>query len=204
MNFAEYRRLPTSLLASLLGGLTLLLSGCQQLDALRHAGLDGADDSPQAQVVEVLAYVRYVDGLRTLESKPGAALQSEFETLEGVVREHRRPVNRIKIAWLQALPGTRFHNTRRSLELLSNVTKELGPGPSPIRDLVSWMASMISYQRDMTLKLNRSRARLRTARSQNEQLQQQAESLQEQRTDLQQKIDALTNIETDIDATTYR
>ena len=181
------------------------LVGCAELDALnRHAQYsEGADPSAQGQVVEVLAYVRYVDGLKTLDSEVKTALQSEFQTLDRLVREYRRPVNRIKLAWLVSLPGTRFQDSNRSLELLGKVSDQLGPGPSPIHDLVGWMRSTISWQRRLALKASSARSRLRVARAQVQKLEQQNSLLQEQGSELQQKINALTHIETGIDDTSY-
>jgi len=182
------------------------LSACAELDALnRNAQLSGqgVDPTPQGQVAEVLAYVRYVDGLQTLDSKVKTALQSEFQTLDRVVREHRRPVNRIKLAWLMSLPGTRFQNSKRSLELLGDVSTQLGVGPSPIHDLVGWMRSMIAYQNQLALKAKRSRSRLRAAQAQSRTLEQQNSLLTEQGIELQQKINALTHIETGIDDSSY-
>jgi len=197
---------PIKLLLHGLAALLLLLSinGCAELDALRQAHhLSTGDASPQGQVAEVLAYVRYVDGLRTLDAKPARALQSEYQTLDRVVREGRRPANRVKLAWLIALPGIRFQDSNRSLKLLANVTKEFEPGPNVIHDLIGWMRSVVTSQRDSALKLRRTRARLRVAQGQNEDLQLSTQSMQEQVTDLQQKINALTNIETGIDDSSY-
>ena len=182
------------------------LSGCAELEALnRGAGLagEGMDSSPQGQVSEVLAYVRYVDGLDMLDSQLKPALQNEYQTLERVVREHRQPVNRIKLAWLLALPETRFHDSKRSLELLQHVSGQLTPGPGPVHDLVGWMSGMISYQRELARKASKTRSRLRAAQSQSRELEIQNSLLQEQSTELQQKIDALTQIEAGIDDTNY-
>jgi len=183
-----------------------ILGGCAELDALnRNAQFSGqgADPSAQGQVAEVLAYVRYVDGLQTLDSKVKTALQTEFQTLDGVVREYRRPVNRIKLAWLMSLPGTRFQDSNRSLELLQDVSGQLGPGPSPIHDLVGWMRSAIAYQSKLALKASSTRSRLRVAQGQSRKLEQQNSLLKEQGVELQQKINALTNIETGIDDSSY-
>lgn len=182
------------------------LAGCAELEALnrsvQHAGA-GGDSSAQGQVVEVLAYVRYVDGLQTLDSEVKSALQSEYQTLDRLVREYRRPVNRIKLAWLMSLPGTRFQDSNRSLELLDDVSGQLGPGPSPIHDLVGWMRRSISYQSQLALKERSARSRLRVARTQARKLEQQNSLLQEQGAELQQKINALTHIETGIDDASY-
>jgi len=194
---------PKLLLAMLMAG---MLGGCAELDALNRDAQfsgQGADSSPQGQVVEVLAYVRYVDGLKMLDSQVKTALQSEYQTLDRVVREYRRPVNRIKLAWLMALPGTRFQDSNRSLELLNEVGGQLGPGPSPIHDLVAWMSRTIAYQSDLALKLRGSRSRLRITKSARSKLEQQNSVLQEQSIELQQKINALTHIETGIDDTNY-
>jgi len=194
---------PKLLLAMLMAG---VLGGCAELEALNRDAQfsgQGADSSPQGQVVEVLAYVRYVDGLKMLDSQVKTALQSEYQTLDRVVREYRRPVNRIKLAWLMALPGTRFQDSNRSLELLNEVGGQLGPGPSPIHDLVAWMSRTIAYQSDLALKLRGSRSRLRITKSARSKLEQQNSVLQEQSIELQQKINALTHIETGIDDTNY-
>jgi hypothetical protein len=183
-----------------------LLGACAELEALnRSAQLSGqgADQSPQGQVAEVLAYVRYVDGLHTLDSQLNTALQGEYQTLDRVVREYRRPVNRIKLAWLLALPGTRFQDSNRSLELLREVGAELGPGPSEIHDMVAWMRRMIDYQSQLALKLKRVRSWLRVAKSEGSKMEQQNLLLKEQSTELRQKINALTHIETGIDDASY-
>ena len=182
------------------------LSGCTELDALtRNARLggEGADASSQGQVAEVLAYVRYVDGLRMLDSELKTALQGEYQTLQRVVREYRRPVNRIKLAWLVALPGTGFQDSKHSIELLADVVDQLGPGPSPIHDLVGWMRITISYQRELAKKARGTRSRLRAAQTLGRKLEQQNSLLQEHSTELQQKINALTHIETGIDDSSY-
>ena len=182
------------------------LNGCAELDALNRRAqfpYQGADSSAQGQVAEVLAYVRYVEGLQTLDPEVKTALQTEFQMLNRVVREYRQPVNRLKLAWLMSLPGTRFQDSNHSLELLGEVSAQLGPGPGPIHDLIGWMGKMIAYQSKLALKLRTLRSRLRMAQAQVRELEQQNGLLQEQSTELQQKIHALTHIETGIDDSSY-
>lgn len=180
-----------------------LLGGCAELLGMRPGWGDdprlSMHKSPLEQVEEVLAYGRYVDGLRNFESGSRDALDREYRTMKQLVGEHYWVVHRVQLAWLLALPGSRFQDTAKALKELRGVREEMGPGSGPMHDLLAWMNGIIEYRRGLYRKLGNSRSRYAGEKAHSEALAAEKQGLLEENAELIRKINALADIESRID-----
>lgn len=185
--------------------LTCSLTGCSGMPGFW--AIEGNDSSPQPssseQVRQVLAYSRHLDELRTSSNGSRDALDREYRSIQALVSGGQPSiVEQIKLAWLTALPGSRFQDTAQALRDLQRVREQLAPSTGPLRDLVSWMSEIIRYRRSLYRKLRAQRVLRAAEATRREALEEEVASLQRLNADLSEKIGVLADVDHRIDERT--
>lgn len=131
------------------------------------------------EVLSLLAYYQ------RLLSMPPEELKREYQSANQAYGRDRSEAARLKLAMLLSVPGAAWHDDARLVTLLEGAVSHPASGDSPRRQLVTLLQRVV---------LERSREAKRLEAQVKEE-QKRADELQRRAEELQQKLDAMLNIE---------
>lgn len=167
---------------------TALLAGCQSVVGRRTEQLFPGFAGPQLE-----ALIDYGNRLRDLSSTD---LKSEYTGLNGALGEESEPEEIIRLALVLSMPQTPFHDDSRALELLEGVggsaAEADGDAPAALRQFARFCAHLISeHQRQMEQarrELRVTQVRLESSQAEALALRRKLQALQQLEEELQQRV----------------
>lgn len=148
----------------------------EKSEAAREAG----------EVLSLLAYYQYALGLATDEQK------REYQAVNQVFQRERGEGDRLRLALLMLLPGAAWRDDARLVSLLDGALSRMAPPESPRRQLVTLLYRLAA---ERVRDARRLEAQNKEEQKRAEELQRRNEELVRRAEELQQKLDAMLNIE---------
>ena len=158
---------------SLLLALALLLAGCagMRIPGAPETGLE------ERQVIDLIDYTQRVAAMSAEQQR------LEYNASNQAFAKDKGTMNRMRLAFLLAIPSASFHDTARAANLLEPVTASAAAA-SPLRSLARLLYAQLN---------ERAGEQKRTS-----QMHEQLEALKEADRNMREKLDALKEIERSI------